>query len=53
MKMEMGFEQLIPGVQYADKTEFATKAVFWILAKGKQGLGYGFEQNVEHDFFVE
>ena len=50
--MEMGIEQLIPGMQNGNKAQFAAEPVFGIFGKGEQCLRYGFKQDIEHNRFV-
>jgi hypothetical protein len=52
MKMKMGIEQLIPGMQNGNKSQLAAKSVLRISAKDKQGRRYQFKQNIEHNRFI-
>ena len=47
--MEVGFELLIPGMQDSDKAQSPTQ---FLPPKLDQGLGDGFEVEIEHHGFV-
>jgi hypothetical protein len=49
MKMEVGFELLIPGMQDSDKAQIPAQ---FLPPKLDQGFRDGFEEEVEHDGFV-
>jgi hypothetical protein len=52
MKMKMGIEQLIPGMQNGNKAQLAAQSVLRICAKDTQGLRYRFKENIEHNRFI-
>jgi hypothetical protein len=52
MKMKMGIEQLIPGMQNGNEAQLATESVLGISAKDTQGLRYRFKENIKHNRFI-
>ena len=49
VKMKMGLELLIPGMQNAQETYFSSKFPF---PKSDQCFRYGFKQDIEHEGFI-
>jgi hypothetical protein len=52
MKMKMGIEQLVPGMQNGNKAQLATESVLGISAKDTQGFRYRFKENIKHNRFI-